>query len=102
MADAIPPYRAPEGLIVIFAAAHVKSAAGGGTSVETGGRGEHVRRTRSLSRRALGGGRDPRWLHRLRPRGAHPPASRRDPPRIDANGGGAPCQPPLAHSCWRP
>ena len=37
----------------------------------TGGRDDHVRWTRSLSRRALGGDRDPGWLHRFRPRGAH-------------------------------
>ena len=40
--------------------------------METGGRDDHVRRTRSLSRRALGGDRDPGRLHRLRPRRAHP------------------------------
>ena len=47
--------------------------------VETGGRDDHVRRTRSLSRRALGGDRDPGWLHRLRPRRAHPRHAGRQP-----------------------
>ena len=58
--------------IVISAAASINSAAGGGTPVETGGRDDHVRRTRSLSRRALGGDRDSGRLHRLRPHRAHP------------------------------
>ena len=57
----------------------VNSAAGGGTPVETGGRDDHVRRTRSLSRRALGGDRDPGRLHRLRPHRAHPRDAGRQP-----------------------
>ena len=47
--------------------------------METGGRDDHVRRTRSLSRRALGGDRDPGRLHRLRPRRAHPRDAGREP-----------------------
>src|SRR5713226_765183 len=101
MADAIPPYRAPERLIVIFAAAHVKSAAGGGTSVETGGRGDHVRRTRSLSRRALGGDRDPGWLHRFRSRGAYPRDAGREPSRVARGCGGVPRGRHLDHAFCR-
>ena len=74
-----PP--ASHGFIVIPAAARVNSAAGGGTPAATGGRDDHVQRTRSLSRRALGGDRDPGWLHRLRPRGAHPRDAGRQPSR---------------------
>src|SRR3984957_8684842 len=62
----------PRRHIVKLVASHIRSAAGGGTPVETGGRNGHVRGTRSLSRRALGGDRDLGRLHRFRPRGAHP------------------------------
>src|SRR6202051_3248451 len=69
------------GSIVIPAAARVHLALGGGTPVETGGRDDHVRRTRSLSRRALGGDRDPGRVHRLQPRGAYPREAGRQPSR---------------------
>ena len=90
--------------IVISAAAPVNSAAGGGAPVETGGRDDHVRRTRSLSRRALGGDRDPGRIHRLRPRRAHPRhAGRRPSPaaggrrRAFSPSASGPC---ISSACW--
>ena len=99
-----PRHNAPHRSIVISAAAPINSAAGGGTPVETGGRDDHVRRTRSLSRRALGGDRDSGWLHRLRPRGAHPRDAGREPSRAAGGRRGVPRRsasgPCISSACW--
>ncbi len=70
----------------------------------TGGRYDHVRWTRSLSCRALGGDRDPGWLYRLRPRGAHSRDAGRSsraccwraPPSSSPSASG-PC---ISSACW--
>ncbi len=49
--------------------------------METGGRQDHVRRTRSLSRRALCGDRESGWLYRLCACCSHPQHARRQQPR---------------------
>ena len=72
--------------------------------VETGGREDHVRRTRSLSRRALGGDRDPGRLYWLRPCCAHPRHAGREPSRVagrrrilSVRSASGPC---ISSACW--
>ena len=67
----------------------------------TGGRDDHVRRTRSLSRRALGGGRDSGRIYRLRPCRAHPRRAGREPSRAAGRRRGVPGDRHLDHAFRR-